>query len=78
MVQLYDEERDTHIGDVSEEQLQFLIDQLEEESTRDTDYYISAPTIDMLEENGADASLVKLLRDARGGRDGIEPRWKAG
>jgi processive 1,2-diacylglycerol beta-glucosyltransferase len=78
MIQLYDEERETHIGDVSEEQLQFLIDQLEEESTRDTDYYISAPTIDMLAENGADASLVKLLRDALGGRDGFELGWKAG
>ena len=77
MIQLYDEERDTHIGDVSEEQLQFLIDQLEEESTRDTDYYSSAPTIDMLAENGADASLVKLLRDALGGRDGFDLAWKA-
>lgn len=77
MIQLYDEERNTHIGDVSEEELQFLIDQLEEESTRDTDYYISAPTIDMLAENGADARLVKLLRDALGGRDGFELGWKA-
>ncbi|HEU4584902.1 MAG TPA: hypothetical protein VFR95_04085 [Gemmatimonadaceae bacterium] len=78
MIQLYDEERNTRIGEVSEEQLQFLIDQLEEESTRDTDYYISAPTIDMLAENGADASLVKLLRDALDGRDGFELGWKAG
>lgn len=77
MIQLYDEARGTHIGSVSEEQLQFLIDQLEEESTRDTDYYISAPTIDMLEENGADATLVRLLRDALGGRDGFDLRLKA-
>lgn len=76
MIQLYDEARGTHIGDVSEEQLQFLIDQLEEESTHDTDYYISAPTIDMLEENGADATLVELLRDALGGRDGFDLQWK--
>ena len=77
MIQLYDEASDTHIGSVSEEELRFLIDQLEEESTRDTNYYISAPTIDMLEENGADAGLVKLLRDALGGRAGFELRWKA-
>ena len=55
-----------------------LADQLEEESSHDTDYYISAPTIDMLEESGADASLVKLLRDALGGRDGFELRWTRG
>jgi hypothetical protein len=77
MIQLYDDASGTHIGEIGEEELQFLIDQLEEESTRDTNYYISAPTIDMLEENGADAGLVKLLRDALGGRAGFEMRWKA-
>lgn len=77
MIQLYDQERDRHIGNVSEEQLQFLIDQLEEESTRDTDYYISQATIDMLEENGADSDLVELLRSALDGRDGFELGWKA-
>lgn len=77
MIQLYDEERDRHIGNISEEQLQFLIDQLEEESTRDTDYYISAATIDMLEANGAAAELVALLRVALSGRDGFELGWKA-
>lgn len=77
MIQLYDEASGTHIGEISEEELQFLIDQLEEESTRDTNYYISAPTIAMLEENGADASLVKLLRDTLGGREGFEVRWAA-
>lgn len=78
MIQLYDEAMGTHIGDISEEELQLLADQLEEESSHDTDYYISAPTIDMLEENGADANLVKLLRDALGGRDGFELRWTRG
>ena len=78
MIQLYDEGQGTHIGDISEEELQLLADQLEEESSHDTDYYISAPTIDMLEESGADASLVKLLRDALGGRDGFELRWTRG
>jgi processive 1,2-diacylglycerol beta-glucosyltransferase len=77
MIELYDEARGTRIGNVSEEELQFLIDQLEEESTRDTNYYISAPTIDMLEESGADANLVALLRNALGGREGFELRWKA-
>lgn len=75
MVQLYDETSDERIGEISEEQLRFLIDQLEEESSRDTNYYISAPTIDMLEEDGADANFVKLLRDALGKRDGFEMRW---
>jgi hypothetical protein len=31
----------------------------------------------MLAQNGADANLVKLLRDALGGRDGFDLAWKA-
>ena len=75
MIRLYDEERGTHIGDISEDELQLLIDQLEEESSHDTDYYISGPTIDMLEDGGADAGLVKLLRGALDGRAGFDLRW---
>jgi len=78
MIQLYDESSDNHIGEISKEEFQLLVDQLEEESSRDANYYISLPTIDLLEENGADAKLVQLLRDALDGRDGFELRWVAG
>lgn len=75
MIELRDVERDTTLGTITEEQLQFLIDALEEESTEDIDYYISGDTIDMLEEDGADAQLVGLLRRALDGRDGMDIRW---
>ena len=39
------------------------MDHLEEESAEDTDFYINQATVDMLEQDGADAALVKLLRD---------------
>jgi hypothetical protein len=75
MIELRDAERDRYIGTISEEQLQFLIDELEEESAEDRDYYLSADTIDMLEEDGGDAQLVSLLRSALAGREGFDVRW---
>ncbi len=51
------------------------MDELEEESVEDRDYYISGDTIDMLEEDGAESALVSLLRSALAGREGIDVRW---
>ena len=75
MIRLHDAERNTLIGTITEDQLQFLVDELEEESAEDTDYYLSADTIDMLEEDGADSQLVSLLRSALAGREGFDVRW---
>jgi processive 1,2-diacylglycerol beta-glucosyltransferase len=75
MIRLQDAERGTPIGTITEEQLQFLMDELEEESVEDRDYYISGDTIDMLEEDGAESALVSLLRNALAGREGIDVRW---
>jgi hypothetical protein len=77
MIRLHDAERGTLIGTISEAQLQFLIDELEEESPEDRDYYVSADTVDMLEENGGDSELVALLRSALGGREGLDVRWSS-
>lgn len=63
------------IGTITDSDLRFLEDELEEESLQDTDYYIDAATIDMLEDDGAPASLVALLRTAVGESDGVEVRW---
>lgn len=75
MIQLQDKETGATVGSITEQQLQALQDLLEEESEEDTDYYIDGPTLDMLEEHGADAALVDLLRRALGSREGIEITW---
>jgi hypothetical protein len=75
MVQLYDAEGGTRLGEISDAQLQSLMDLLEEESAADQDYYLTAETIDMLEGDGADAGLVSLLREALAGREGMDVRW---
>ena len=75
MITLRDKDNGQLLGSVTEEEFQVLVDALEEESDEDTDYYIEAGTIDMLEDDGAPESLVKLLRDALGTRDGVEIAW---
>jgi processive 1,2-diacylglycerol beta-glucosyltransferase len=64
------------VGHITEAQLDFLRDQLEEESTTDRDYYFDRATIDLLDSKRGDASLLALLRRALGNRDGVELSWK--
>ncbi len=46
MIRLYDKGSGAELGSITQEQLQFLADQLEEESIEDRDYYINRSTID--------------------------------
>lgn len=64
------------IGEITRRQLEYLVDELEEESETDRDYYIDTATIDVLEAAGADAELVALLRRALGIREGLEIAWE--
>lgn len=75
MIKLHDKESGLEIGTLTEDNLQFLIDQLEEESGEDQDYYINETMIDIFEEDGADKDLVALLRGALNGRTEMEVRW---
>ena len=75
MIQLHEKETGIFVGIITDAQLQFLIDQLEEESADDTDYYLDHTTLDLFEEVGAEADLLALLRQALGTRDGIEIVW---
>jgi hypothetical protein len=75
MIQLHEKETGVFLGTITDAQLQFLIDQLEEESTDDMDYYIDQTTLDLFEEMGAEAALLALLRQALGTREGIEIVW---
>ena len=52
------------------------MDQLEEEHEEDTDYYVCPDTIETLAEDGASASLLKVLKDAVGDSEGVEVSWK--
>jgi hypothetical protein len=78
MARLYDVQSGDLIGTISAVQLEFLIDQLEEEDSEDQDYYVDATTLDWFEEHGADPALMALLRGALGARQGMDIRWTEG
>jgi hypothetical protein len=75
MVKLYDKASGAPLGEITDAQLQFLRDQLEEESLEDADYYLNPATVDMFAARGADAELLDLLRRALGTRGEIEIVW---
>lgn len=54
LIELHDKDTGAMIGAITEEQLQFLIDQLEEENPEDKNYWLNRDTLEMLKENGAD------------------------
>ena len=78
MVRLYQSESGDLIGTITEEQLQYLVDQLEEEDSEDRDYYIDRATLDWFDEHGVDSPLEALLREALGDREGMDIRWTKG
>ena len=75
MIRLHDLETGAELGTITKAQLDFLMEQLEEESGVDQDYYLDAGTLAMLEDAGADAELVRTLRAALGDREGVEIAW---
>ena len=75
MIELRDKETGAFLGTITEAQLQFLIDQLEEESRTDTDYYINRDTLDVFQGQGIDQTLLTLLRQALGARQEMEIEW---
>ena len=73
---LIDIERDQEIGTITESQVQFLIDNLEEEGIEDQDYYIDEELLAMLAENGCDEELLEMLTEALEGREDIDIRYE--
>ena len=75
MINLHEKDTDRDLGSISEDQFQYLVDQLEEESMEDNDYAISSTLLDFFESQGADPELVSLLRNALAGRDEMDIVW---
>ena len=76
MYNLFNAQSGALLGEISEEQISFLRSQLEEESEADADYYINGITLDMLEAQGADGALIRLLRKALGDNEDMDIRWE--
>jgi hypothetical protein len=76
MIEIFDRETGSKVGRISEQQLDFLIANLEEESNRDQDYYIDGATIEGLVGKGMDGELTDLLKKTLGKRAGMEIIWE--
>jgi len=75
MINLYEKDTNKLLGQITEAQLQYLIDHLEEEGVEDQDYAVTPLLLEYFEGLGADPELISLLRDALGGREEIEIVW---
>jgi len=64
------------IGTITDKQLAFLVEQLEEEHEEDEDYYIDRDTLELLSDNGADPELLAVLEKGLGDDDAMDIAWE--
>jgi processive 1,2-diacylglycerol beta-glucosyltransferase len=76
MINLREKGTNKPLGSITEAQLQFLIDQLEEESLEDQDYSVTPLLLEVFESEGADPALISLLKAALGEKEEIEIIWE--
>jgi hypothetical protein len=76
MPRLYRVDNGETIGTITKEHLEFLVDQLEEESDEDHDYYVNRDTLDLLSDNGGDPELLAMIEKAMGDDDEIDLAWE--
>jgi hypothetical protein len=76
-IQLYREHPGTYereiLGTITENQLDFLMENLEVEFEEDEEYFLNADTVDYLRDQGADGILLAMLEEALAGtKDGVD------
>ena len=76
MIKIFNKTTGEFIGRISETELDFLADQLEEESIHDTDYYIRKETLEQFAADNAPSHLMEVLRGGIRGDNAIEIRWE--
>jgi hypothetical protein len=76
MVRLFDSDTETPIGEITEAQLDFLQEELIEETIDVYTYNLSPAALDSLEMSGGDETLIVMLRKAMGTRSSMEVRYE--
>ena len=77
MVKVFKKDTNELLGRISEEELAFLKDQLEEEGVADHDYYLRRETIDEFAASaGATEHLVTVLKTGLRNDEAVEIRWE--
>ena len=77
LFRLIDLEHDQEIGIITEDQVQFLIENLEEGGIEDQDYYIDEETYDFLAANGCEEELLEMIAETLEGKDSINIRYES-
>ena len=72
---LYDTRSGALVGEVTDDDVQFLIDQLEEEHAEDVAYYVNTDTLEFLRERNARPELLEVLTGAIATQGDAELRW---
>ena len=78
MINLHDEATGVLIGAINQHQLQFLIDELEEEGLEDQDYAITPMLIELWESENKQPELVAMLKRVLGDREEMNLVWEEG
>ncbi len=76
MIELHDKETGQLVAVIGEAALAVLVDVLEEEDSEDKDYYIDAPTLQLLADAGLDKETLQTIGHAIGDREGIDVEWR--
>lgn len=77
MPRLYRVDNGETIGQITDKQLQFLVDMLEEEDEDDQDYFIDQETLELFSDNNCDPDLLAMLESALDdGEDGVDIAWE--
>jgi hypothetical protein len=76
MIKVFNKATNEFLGRISETDLQFLADHLEEEGLADRDYFIRAETIETFPAEGASPHLVEVLKGGLRSEQSVEIRWE--
>lgn len=76
MIKLLNKTTGVQIGVLTEEQLHYLVDELEEESSDDQDYWLNRAQLEIFAQDGADPALLQLLETALGDGEELEIYWE--
>jgi RimJ/RimL family protein N-acetyltransferase len=76
MITLKNKETGEFIGTISEADLQYLIDELEEENSEDKDYWLNKGQLEILADKGANPALIAMIESALGENRGVEIIWE--
>ena len=75
MIALYDAASGARVGRITDKQLEALMGWMEEESTEDREYYLTAEDCELMGEQGIDPTLVTVLQEALKGREDMDLRY---